>query len=216
MSRAIENTYQHVSPGADPASAGAGLRSLLPAFRLLRALDPSLDQAAMQGILNGACTRGVGSVANLCIALGDALGEEFEGIADPAALLLALGPALAAGRWTDLRIEPLAGRSIEEAAAEDSPEGSAYRFALQHLHSFVLIAAATTAGSVCVPMLSPSERVQRAAMLQGLLDAPRLSSGLTPAAPGCAHRRCGQGRPGRSLPRARTPLARWHDGGPRR
>ena len=147
----------------------ASLVTALSAYRLLAALDPALELGDATTILEGAANRGVGSIATLCIALGDALGERFTNIADPVILLNTLREDIDSGRWDGLRIEALTGREIADLASADSIAGSGYRFALQNLHAFALIGADTAAADVAPGGFSPDYLEHRGYLLQSLL-----------------------------------------------
>ncbi len=138
----------------------------LAAYRLFAAIDPALDTAQMNAILEAASNDSPGSIAAAVRALGASLGSAYAGIGDPLALHAMLQPALEAGTWTGAHIIPVTGAAVADAVLEQSDTGSAWRFAALNLFPFALVAPAAASVSDAPADLGPEYLLARAYLLQ--------------------------------------------------
>lgn len=161
----------------------------LALYRVFGALDATLSFDDVSTILEGSSTIGDASIAATVAALGDALGEEYAGLDDAAALFDALGPDIAAGAWNGARIEPLSNLEMSAIARENSLIGSSYRFALLNFHSFALVAPGAVSSRLALAGFTSEYIEHRSYLLESLLlrhrgEAQRVAeSGHVPPAP---------------------------------
>ena len=139
----------------------------------LGALDASLGFEDVSTILEGSSNIGDSSIATTVAALGDALGEEYAGLDDAAALFDTLGPDIAAGVWGGACIKPLSDLEMSAIALENSLMGSSYRFALQNFHSFALVAPGAVSSGLALAGFTPEYIEHRSYLLESLLSGNR-------------------------------------------
>lgn len=161
----------HSEQGRNPLEnhAMAYLLESLALYRVFGAIDASLSFEDVAAILEGGSNINNGSIAATASALGDALGGNYAGLDDAVALFDALGPDIAAGVWNDARIKPLADLDMRAVALENSVRGSSYRFALQNLHSFALLARGAASSGLTRGTFTPEYLERRCFVLESLL-----------------------------------------------